>query len=312
MNVCIGRVVRVGWLLVAVSGLVMTGKVAAQDGGDGQRRFKTVDDAAVVMAKQFQAGGKAKPIITDDGKVVFPFGQTMPKVTCSPTRACDVEMQAGEKIKDVILGDGKNWQTGQSESMERGQPVQHLIIQPRDSDVETNVIVTTNRRTYHIKLYAPKKEGVYLNRVGFYYPEEMVTAWNYQGQQQQAAAAAEEKLAVVNDPVSPEDLDFDYKIEGDADFRPTRVYNNGRKVYLLVPKSVFKSGEAPPLFLEDDKGRVNQVNYDVRPDKGLYIVNRLFTKAIFQIDDQRVTVTWNKKAGWSWGKGMSVFGGAGS
>lgn len=285
----------------------------AQSANDGAategkgKRYLTLDDAAVSMAKAYQRGEKAKPIMSDDGKVVFAFGQSMPKLTCSPTRACDLEMQAGEKINKVILGDKVNWTWGQAESVEKGQPVQHVVVQPRDNQLETNAIITTDRRTYHVKLYAPKQEGVYLNRVGFYYPDELVAAWQYQEQASTQAKAVERSQRITDESFSPENMDFDYKISGSADFRPTRVFNTGKKVWIEIPKVVFEAGELPVLVMIDEENKANVVPYhvkrpsDANPQRGYFVVDKLFTRAELRVADEKVGIVWSKKAGWRWG-----------
>lgn len=266
--------------------------------GGVDKRYLTLEDAAVAMARNWQRGDKAKPIMSDDGKIIFAYGQSMPKLTCSPTRACDVEMQSGEKINDVVLGDKINWTWAPTNSTEKGKPVQHVVVQPRDNALETNVIITTDRRTYHIKLYAPKQEGVYLNRVGFYYPDELVEQWKSRDKTQAEAKANDDALRVTEEPFRPEDLDYDYRISGSADFRPLRVFNTGKKVYLEMPKAVLDSGETPILQLVDDDGKANVVNYRRRGNH--YIVDRLFTTAELKLGNEKVTVVWSKKAGWSW------------
>ncbi len=301
------------WLLRSAFGLVgvlLFSTTCLAAGGDGGgKRYLTLDDAAVAMAKAWQRGEKAKPIMSDDGKVVFAFGQSMPKLTCSPTRACDVEMQPGEKINKVVLGDKVNWAWQAAESMEKGKSVQHVVIQPRDNNVETNAIITTDRRTYHIRLFAPKEEGVYLNRVGFYYPDELVESWESRAGAVAAAKAQETNLRMTEETFAPEDLDLDYRISGSADFKPLRVYNTGKKVYIVMPKSVMEGGEAPMLVLIDEEGQANVVNVHLkRPVEGgrqkdyLYVVDRLFTTAELRLGKEKVTITWGKKAGWSWGK----------
>lgn len=287
-----------------VTGVVLAMVFGGALANGPDKRFLTLEDAAVAMAKNWQRGDKAKPIMSDDGKVIFAYGQSMPKLTCSPTRACDVEMQSGERINDVVLGDKVNWTWAPTNSTEKGKPVQHVVVQPRDSALETNVIITTDRRTYHIKLYAPKKEGVYLNRMGFYYPDELVEQWRSRDKAQADAVIKEDALRVTEEAFRPEDMDSDYRVSGAADFRPLRVFNTGKKVYLEMPKALLDSGESPILQLVDDEGKANVVNY--RPRGNYYIVDRLFTTAQLKLGSEKVTIAWNKKAGWSWN---GVFGG---
>lgn len=272
-----------------------------------QDKYGVLEDAATAQAKIWQAGGKARPLMSSDGKVVFAYGQSMPKLTCSPTRACDVEMQGGEKVKKVILGDGVNWTWTGADSVERGQPVQHVVFQPKDVDLESNVIITTDRRTYHIKLYAPKVEGAYLNRVGFYYPEDLVQSWSDKMGDDAAAAVREESLKVMPAAVSPDKLAFDYRLEwakGNGDFMPKRVFNDGERVYIEMADSV-RSGENPVLALVDEQGKEVVVNYRRQEDPATgtvhFVVDKLFAKAVLVGGTEKVLITWKRKEKSVWG-----------
>lgn len=277
-------------------------------------QYNTFDDAAVALAREWQAGGKARVMISSDGMVIFPFGQKMPKLTCSPTRACDVQMQPGEKVKKVILGDSVNWTWDAAESVERGAVVQHVVFQPRDNNVESNVIVTTDRRTYHVKLYAPKQEGVYLNRVGFYYPQELVASWEAKMGAEAKAQAKEEGMNVLAAPIDPLKLDRGYRIEGKADFQPVHVFNDGQRVYMEMPDSI-RFGDHPTLHLLDEKDRVMVVNYrrheDETTGKVHYVVDTLFARAELVAGSEKVRIIWKKKDKSFWGGsggGSSWFG----
>ena len=283
-----------------VAGLLGAGQVVAQD------KFNHLEDAAVAQAKIWQSGGKARPLMSSDGKVVFAYGQSMPKLTCSPLRACDVEMEPGEKVKKVILVDGVNWQWDAAESVERGKQVQHIVIQPKDRELETNLIVTTDKRTYHIKLYSPKVEGAYINRMGFYYPSELVSSWSDKMGVEVAALAKEEGLNVMPIAVAPGQLSFDYKIEGDADFKPMRVFNNGEQVFMAMPDSM-KNGENPAFLLIDESGKAMVVNYrrDVDKTTGAihYVVDKLFSKGELRRGSETVKIDWKRKEKGFWSRG---------
>ncbi|RWK17533.1 MAG: P-type conjugative transfer protein TrbG, partial [Mesorhizobium sp.] len=44
-----------------------------------------------------------------DGKVVFLYGEVQPSVVCSPLQVCDIELEAGEVVRDVLVGDTVRW-----------------------------------------------------------------------------------------------------------------------------------------------------------------------------------------------------------
>lgn len=268
-------------------------------------RYNVLSDAVEAEVKRWQAGSKARPFVSSDGKVIFPFGQGMPRLTCSPTRACDIEMEPGETPRKVILGDGKNWGWEPADSIENGKRVNHVVIQPKDSDLESNAIITTDRRTYHIKLYAPKTEGAYMNRAGFYYPESLVSSWEDKAGRAAEAKARDEAPNAMPVPVSIEQMAFDYRIEGGADFKPVRVFNDGERVYITMPDEIRRS-EYPTLGLIDEKGEYMVVNYrrsvDERTGTVHYVVDKLFSKAELRRGEEKVLITWKRKERSLWSR----------
>ena len=295
MTNCFGVMARVAAVAV---GFVFVGNSLA-----GQR-YNELEDAAVAQAKIWQAGGKARALMSSDGKVVFAYGQSMPKLTCSPLRACDVEMEPSEKVKKVILADGVNWTWDAAESIEGGKTVQHVVFQPKDRDLESNVIITTDRRTYHIKLYSPKVEGAYLNRAGFYYPSQLVSSWADKMGIEAEAKAKDERSNVMPAAVSPQKLAFDYRVEGDVDFKPVRVFNDGERVYIEMPESL-RNGENPVLLLKDEKDKEMVVNYRREVDGGTgtihYVVDKLFSKAELRRGSEVVKMSWKRHEKSFWG-----------
>ncbi|MCF6200337.1 MAG: TrbG/VirB9 family P-type conjugative transfer protein, partial [Hyphomicrobiaceae bacterium] len=69
-----------------------------------------------------------------------------------------------------------------------------------------------------------------------------------------------------------EDLQFRYHISGSAPWKPIRVFDDGKKVYIQFPSGL-SQGEAPPLFVIASNGQPALVNYRVR--NNYYIVDRL-------------------------------------
>lgn len=270
------------------------------------KKFLTLEDAAVAQAKRWQQTGVAKPIISDDGKILFPFGQYLPTITCAPLRACDIELDVGELMTGKpMLGDSARWIVGKAMSGPTERQVTHIMVKPVDTGLETNMIVTTNRRTYHVRLVSSANERDYLNRVGFYYPQEMVEDWNDAAKEAQRRAKDDEAQVVTDLPAtSVEKLDFGYAIRGDnTAFTPTRVFNDGVRTYIQMPTSMNVS-EAPVLLLLDRDDKPQIVNYRVKD--AYYIVDKLFDRAMLVVgvdsNQSKVSITWDKapRRGWFW------------
>ncbi|MCD5327932.1 TrbG/VirB9 family P-type conjugative transfer protein [Chromobacterium piscinae] len=272
------------------------------------KKFQTLDAAILDQVKQWQQTGKIKPIMSDDGKLIFPFGEYMPKLVCGTLRACDVELEPGEKVMGDVRGDTKLWDIDKGKSMideNQDKVVTHVIFKPKLNGIKSNVIIFTNRRTYHIELISPQTEGgAYMNRVGFYYPNKLVDRW----EEEEVVAAAKKKedddRTIAEFPsMTVDNLDFDYKITGsDPRITPVRVFNDGTRVWVQFPQLMTKT-EAPSLYLLDEKGDMQMVNF--RPVKGGYfVVDKLFDRAQIVLGPQgessKVSIVWNKTKKWWW------------
>jgi type IV secretion system protein VirB9 len=139
----------------------------------------------------------------------------------------------------------------------------HILIKPTAPNLKTNLVINTDRRTYHLELRATP--ATYMASVIWKYPAEPVVA-------PPAPPAAP--------PVPPaiEGVNFDYRIKGDRPaWRPVRVYDDGRQTVIEFPAAVAQA-EMPPLFVDGPDGKpTSLVNYRVSGQR--LIVDRLFAKA---------------------------------
>ncbi len=247
---------------------------------------QTFGSSADAEARRWQDGQAARPIMGPNGLLEYPFGEGQPVLTCSPLRACDIQLQAGEVINNVILGDTVRWVPAPATTGEGANAVQHVIVKPTETGLTTNLLVTTNRRTYEVTLKSSATE--YVSRIGWYYPADIVQDWNGAAQLAARKAAADAKQKVSDMPIINFDqLNLDgYKIKGDKHLAwyPVRVFDDGTHVYIQMPASIHSS-DAPALVLFDQDGHSELVNYRVKEaDQGgekvtYYVVDKLFTRA---------------------------------
>ncbi|WP_292089069.1 P-type conjugative transfer protein TrbG [Mesorhizobium sp.] len=188
-----------------------------------------------------------------DGKVIFLYGEIQPSVVCSPLQVCDIELQAGEVVRDVLVGDTVRWKVEPATSGAVGGQAIHLIVKPAEPGLVTSMVVTTSRRTYHIQLKSHESE--YMARVGFEYPEDV------------SARLADinarlEASTIPGAGVPAEQLNFQYSVSGNARWRPTRVYSDGEKTYIQFPRSM--SGQDAPVLFVVSGGENRIVNYRMK------------------------------------------------
>jgi type IV secretion system protein VirB9 len=220
---------------------------------------------------------RVRPARGADGSTVFTFGATMPVVVCAPLYVCDLMLQAGESVNDLNIGDKVRWRISPATQGTGETAVTHLIIKPSDIGLTTNMVITTNRRAYTIKLVSRRKD--WMPRVSFDYPDDVSAEWGVYRRRQKVAREAQE-VAVARDVSHP---DFSYRISGDdPPWQPVRVYAAGGKTYIQFPKDI-AHGDLPALVaLADDGGLFTEptkelVNY--RYARGAFVVDKVLERA---------------------------------
>ena len=238
------------------------------------------EQAALSIAKRWQEGGSVgtMPMAGQGGAIRFVYGASQPSVVCAVLQICDVELQPGEQVNSLQIGDSERWSVDPAVSGTAPNEVQHLIIKPQDVGLETSLVVATNRRTYHIRLRSHRTD--FMPRVAFTYPEDATAKW----EALKARETKERTAATI--PSTGEylgDLSFEYQVTGSASWKPVRVYNDGRKTILQMPREMAQT-EAPTLLVISKEGGVFtddetvMVNYRVQGNR--YIVDAVFDKAI--------------------------------
>lgn len=256
------------------------------------------EKAAIAIARRWKGSTATGPgpVPGPDGSIRFLFGAQQPGIVCAVLQVCDVELQAGEQVNSIHLGDAVRWTVEPAITGSGSAEVPHLIIKPMDVGLETSLVVTTNRRTYHLRLRSHRTE--FMPRVAFTYPEDAVAKWDAirarDSQQRQERTIAQTGEYLGN-------LSFAYEITGSASWKPVRVYNDGTKTIIQMPTAMVQT-EAPALLVvRKDGGLFSDaetvlVNYRVQGDR--YVVDTVFDKAILIAGvgsgQDRVTITRGK------------------
>jgi type IV secretion system protein VirB9 len=154
-----------------------------------------------------------------------------------------------------------------------------VLVKPFAPGLKTNVVITTDRRTYHLQLESTDRTS--MAAISWTYPRDTLIALQRRNDQAEAASPVAAGVAL-------ESLRFRYAISGDnPPWRPVRAFDDGSKVYIEFPGRI-DQGEAPPLFVVGPDGDNQLVNYRVR--RNYYIVDRLFAAAELRLgaDPQQV------------------------
>ena len=199
------------------------------------------------------------------------------QLTTAPERITDIALQPGETLTAVAAGDTARWVIGDTTSGSGTTRRTHILVKPAASGIRTNLVITTDRRVYHLELASGAKA---MTSIAWTYPQDELLALR----KQEAALVAAEQVA----PIAVERLNFNYAIDGDAPtWRPIRAFDDGAQVFIEFPPSM-STGEAPPLFVIGASGKAELVNYRLRGR--YYVVDRLFGAAELRLGEKRQQV----------------------
>jgi P-type conjugative transfer protein TrbG len=210
---------------------------------------------------------------------VYPFADgALYQVYASPGQVTDIALQEGEQLVGsgpVAAGDTVRWIIGDTESGSANTKRVHILVKPTRPDVITNLVINTDRRTYHMELRST--ERTYMASVSWIYPQDQLIALRRQNALADAAIPIEANLDV-------DSIRFRYAIEGDnPPWRPLHAFDDGKKVYIEFPRGI-SQGEMPPLFIVGPEGKTSElVNYRVRGNH--MVVDRLFAAAELRLGD---------------------------
>lgn len=248
-------------LLPAIAGVVLACPALAQEHSATTRK-------AVRSATR---SATVEPIATGfiGGVQVYPFSEgTIFTGYTAPGLVTDIILQPGENLVAVASGDTARWVIGDTTSGSGNGKQTHVLVKPFSAGLLTNLVITTDRRAYHVRLASTSATA--LSSMRWTYPQDELLAVQRKAEAAQVAAPVATGIAI-------DQLNFNYAISGDRPgWRPLRVFDDGVKTYVEFPASLGVS-DAPPLFILGADGKAELVNY--RQRDRFYVVDRIFDAA---------------------------------
>src|SRR5690606_8426324 len=196
---------------------------------------------------------------------IYPWAQgALYQVYAAPGQITDIALEPGESLTGagpIAAGDTARWIIGDTTSGSGATAQVHILVKPTRPEISTNLVITTDRRTYMIELRA--REALYMPAVAWAYPAPPP------GQRQSVPAA----------PTIPKEAarNYRYGLAGDSPpWRPISVFDDGRRVYVVFPRGIVQ-GKMPPIFVLGADGEPQIVNSRVHHN--ILIVDHLFGAA---------------------------------
>ncbi|MBI1392401.1 MAG: P-type conjugative transfer protein TrbG [Alphaproteobacteria bacterium] len=213
---------------------------------------------------------------------VYPYTEgALYRLYASPGQVSDIALQPGEKLVSVSAGDTVRWVVGDTVSGSGATARAHVLVKPISAGVSTNLMIATDRRTYHLELEAVTSG--YMAALSWRYPADELAGLTARNDR-----AAARDAGSIERGLTLDGLNFDYRLSGDdPDWKPVRVFDDGRQVFIQMPGDIATT-DMPPLFVLGDSGDAELVNYRVRGN--YYVVDRLFRAAELRLGTRNQTV----------------------
>ena len=286
---------RLSLLSVILSSLFCSSYSAFADNVDlDDRDLKTLSKLDLLDAKQVPGTAYKAGLVT------FTYGFGIPTVVCALLELTDLAFEKGESILSVQLGDSVRWNIESAISGSANDSVEHLIVKPLEAGLKTSMLITTDRRTYHIRLKST--EADFMPAVVFSYPNNLklpskkhygddsylqytsnyvsnedhndnsetnsslknyssVQNVSYEGNSRPALNVA----ATYND--STQRRNYNYSVDGDSKIIPQNVYDDGKRTFIVMNNPI-NSSYLPVLqeissesFLFFGEDKTNTINF---------------------------------------------------
>ena len=286
---------RLSLLSVILSCLFFSSYSAFADNVDlDDRDLKTLSKLDLLDAKQV-AGTAYKA-----GLVTFAYGSGIPTVVCALLELTDLAFEKGESILSVQLGDSVRWNIESAISGSANDSVEHLIVKPLEAGLKTSMLITTDRRTYHIRLKSTETD--FMPAVVFSYPNSLKLpskkhygddsylqyTSNYDSNEDHNdysetnsslknnssvqnvsyevnSRPALNVAATYND--STQRRNYNYSVDGDSKIIPQNVYDDGKRTFIVMNNPI-NSSYLPVLqeissesFLFFGEDKTNTINF---------------------------------------------------
>lgn len=235
---------------------------------------------------------------TVESKIIYDYvPNSIYLVYCAPKHMVDIQLQPGERLTaKPAAGDTAGWVVGSVDEGAGGETTTHVLIKPYHADVETNMLLVTDRHAYRLYL---KSSNFFIPTIGWNYPEEEM--------QKNVALKTEQRRyddQNVTLAVDATKINFKYKIkaEGNYSWTPVRVFDDGAKTYIQMSPEM-KHNESPAFFVKNGK-ELDLVNFRIKGD--YYIVDRLFEEGELRAGKHDKVRIIKEKRGW-WGSSSPGF-----
>lgn len=256
--------------------LLSTTPAMANDGGKGK----------VVVTKKEVKKNTSSNIITGKQEAVkrtstiFNYAEdNVYEIYTKADFITTIKLEADEDILYIVGGNTEAFLIDQTRGGKDGTSL--VYIKPLFEDLDTNIVITTDKRVYFF--YVKTSKTFFNSMVRFQYPyEREIVAYaneialNKLNNPAPAEVKKNETLPNIS-MIGNEKIDLKYNIKSNNAIAPDLVYNNGLKTYVRLKKGI---QEMPILEVIGADGKVETVNMrvDERDGYKFFIIDKIVNK----------------------------------
>lgn len=219
------------------------------------------------------------------------------QVYAAEGRVTAIEFAQGEQVRSIALGDTVRWVVGQTEAGRGATTQEVVLVKPVRAGLETNAVITTDRRTYQLELCST--EDTYMASVSWHYPGADIrrfalddvgieTVETGEADNGEAATASAEAGPTVGTDVGNLNFRWGFVVEDpDAppEWKPLRVFDDGQKTFIQFPGWV-RQREVPAFFVLSQTGQPQVANYRLEGD--YMVVDHVFERGELRMAEEDV------------------------
>ncbi len=229
------------------------------------------------LKKSFKQTQKITPSANNmtDGFVTFAYDpEKQPIIQTKPFQETVIRLEPGEKFTNISSGDPSRWSYAVAISGKDENAQQNILVKPSLSDISTNLVITTDRRLYNLRLVSKQTEQL-TRSVNFSYPEALMES------RSGTTSSHEIPIEEAEERRSVSPLHFDYRMTTVGLFskpppwQPIRVFDDGAHTYIQFPENIAHR-DLPALFVIQN-GEKTCVNY--RFQSSYMMLDHVFSEA---------------------------------
>ena len=118
---------------------------------------------------------------------VYPYTEgALYRLYAAPGQVSDIALQPGETLTAVSAGDTVRWVIGDTTSGSGDTQRVHVLVKPFAPGLKTNLVITTDRRSYHLQLESTERTA--MAAISWTYPQDRLLVLQRRNTQAEAEA----------------------------------------------------------------------------------------------------------------------------